>query len=185
MAKFTPAQRQYIRKRTKVHDPDPSEMAGELNIVPFLDITVNLIMFLLMLVASIAFYAQLESRLPEYRAGGVGRRSAEPKEQLNLNVTITDNGFIVAGSGGKLAPGCANTGGGRVVTVPKNGKGYDWTGLTACVARVKEQFPEEEQVTLSADPLIEFQHLVDAMDAVRSHERGPLFPEVLLSAGVR
>ena len=47
MAKLTPQQRAYIRRRTKVHDPDPSEIAGELNIVPFLDIVVNLIMFLL------------------------------------------------------------------------------------------------------------------------------------------
>ncbi|MEZ4286788.1 MAG: hypothetical protein R3A47_01285 [Polyangiales bacterium] len=47
-----------FRKRTKHVDLDPSELGDELNIVPFLDIVVNLIMFLLLMVTSaVAFLA--------------------------------------------------------------------------------------------------------------------------------
>lgn len=184
MPQLTPQQRQYIRKRAKFEEPDPSEVAGELNIVPYLDITVNLIMFLLMLVSTIAFFAQVSARLPEYGTGGVGSRASD-KPKLNLNLTIVGDGVIVAGSGGKLAPGCENTATGRVVTVPKRGNDYDWSALTDCVARVKKQFPDETQVTVSADPLIQFQYVLNAMDAVRSKGDEELFPDVLLSAGVR
>lgn len=182
---YTPAQRLYIRKKTKVHDLDPSEMAGELNIVPFLDIVVNLIMFLLVTTTTVLAVAQIEAQLPQYR-GGVGSRSTENENALNLNVTITEGGIIVTGSGGKLAPGCTTTAAGRVITVPRLGNGqFDWNALTECVAHVKTEFPDEEQVILGADPLIEYEHLVKAMDAVRKKGTEELFPRVLLSGGVR
>jgi biopolymer transport protein TolR len=184
MAEFTPQQRAYIRKRTKHHEPDPSEVAGELNIIPFLDIVVNLIMFLLATSEAVLAICQIEAQLPQV---GAGRRSAVAVgSSLNLNVTVTSEGVIVSGAGGKLAPGCENTAGGRVITVPKLGNGqYDWAGLSTCVSRVKVRFPDEEQVTMSADPTIEYEHFVHAMDAVRSKGAEQLFPQIMLSAGVR
>lgn len=199
MPQLTPAQRQYIRKRTKIVELDPSEMMGELNIIPFLDIVVNLIMFLLMTTTTVLAVVQIDTELPEYRRG-VGGRSANPEQTLNLNVTVAEEGIIVAGSGGKLAPGCTAIATGRVITVPKKmlpvvtdygertgqqAMQYDWEGLTECVAQVKQEYPEERQVTISADPLVEYQHLVGAMDAVRMKGTEELFPEVLLSGGVR
>ena len=62
-ARLTPRQRAYVRKRTVVPDPDPSELAEELNIVPFLDIVVNIIMFLLMTLTTVAFFSQVEAAL--------------------------------------------------------------------------------------------------------------------------
>ncbi len=201
MPELTPAQRQYIRKRTKVEELDPSEMAGELNIIPFLDIVVNLIMFLLMTTATVLAVVQIDTELPEYRRG-VGGRGGAPEQTLNLNVTVAEEGVIVAGSGGKLAPGCETTASGRVLTVPKRNQPvmddygqpvqpprqemqYDWAALTECVSRVKREYPEERQVTISADPLVEYGHLIEAMDALRTKDSQELFPEVLLSGGVR
>jgi len=201
MPHLTPQQRVYIRKRTRVDELDPSESMGELNIVPFLDIVVNIIMFLLATTVVVMTIAQIDAQLPELRRG-VGSRS--PAAGLNLNVTITDSGVIVAGSGGKLAPGCENTAGtGRVITVPKrvlnvevteNGRtfhrnqmDFDWQALTDCVARVKAvpEFSEERQVIIGADPMVPYEAVVKAMDAVRSRGTTELFPDVLLSAGVR
>lgn len=183
-ARLTPRQRAYVRKRTHIPDADPSELSEELNIVPFLDIVVNIIMFLLMTLTAIAFFSQVEAALPEYRRGGIGKRAAED-EALNLNVTVTREGIIVSGSGGKLARGCATTAPGRVITVPAGMNGQqDWQGLTHCVRRVKEQFEDETRVTLSADPEVPYEDLIGAMDAVRG-ENDELFPDVLLSAGIR
>ena len=184
MADFSPQQRAFIRKRSKFHEPGPDELDEELNIIPFLDIVVNLIMFLLMITSSIAFYSQVEASLPTYSSGGVGRR-ANDEPTLNLSVFVTTNGITVTGSGGKLAPGCQNTSTGEIITVPKRRNDYDWEGLRECVARVKEEFPDEKRVTVSADNLVVYQDLISAMDAVRHKDGEELFPEVLISAGVR
>lgn len=186
MANLTPRQRAYIRKRTKGHGHDPSEEMGELNIVPFLDIVVNIIIFLLATVQAVLAVAEIDAQLPS-----LGRRAAgavsENANTLNLSVTITSAGVIVSGSGGKLAPGCADIQSGRVMTVPKRNDVYDWEGLTSCVRAVKSvaDYRDERQVIVSADPEIEFQYLIAAMDALRGDETDELFPDVLLSAGVR
>jgi biopolymer transport protein TolR len=180
-----------------VHDPDPSEIAGELNIVPFLDIVMNLIMFLLATSEAVLLISQIESDLPKIAKGK--SRGADVSTPLNLNVTVTDTGVIVSGSGGKLAPGCAAIDQSKAVTVAKtmqdkliNGKkqrvlDFDWPGLTDCVARIKQQFNDEDTVTISADPQVQYEHLVAAMDAVRSRPKDKqiLFPNVLVSVGVR
>src|ERR1700748_2714460 len=99
MPKFTPKQRAYIRKHSKDPHLDPSEMVGELNIVPFLDIVVNLIMFLLATTEAVLLISQIESDLPKIARGrGKGPDIATP---LNLNVTVTEGGVFVSGSGGK------------------------------------------------------------------------------------
>ena len=203
MAELTPQQRVYIRKRTAVHDMDPSEHMGELNIVPFLDIVVNIIIFLLATMEAVLTIAQIDAQLPSL-GRRVGRTQLEEGSTLNLSVTITAGGIIVSGSGGKLAPGCTDMQSGRVITVPSLPRGgFEWTqqrregdriltspgrsaeALTECVRRVKSQFPDETQVILSADPEIEFENIVGAMDALRGQGPDELFPDVMLSAGVR
>lgn len=184
MAELTPRQRSYIRKRTAVHELDPSEAGGELNIVPFLDIVVNLIMFLLMTTASVVAIAQIDAQLPTL-SRGVGKSSSDSGSSLNLSVTVTENGIFVAGSGGKLAPGCDSTTTGKVATVSKKGKEYDWQALTDCAKKVKSKFEDETQVIVTADPMVQFEMLVAAMDAVRGTNENELFPDVMLSAGVR
>jgi biopolymer transport protein TolR len=162
---------------------DPSEVAGELNIIPFLDIVVNLIMFLLATTEAVLLISQIESDLPKIASGS--SKGADVATPLNLNVTVVSAGVLVSGSGGKLAPGCTGIDTGRTVTVPMKGKDYDWTGLTECVARVKEQFKDEDTVTISADPQVQYEHVVKAMDSVRSKAKEELFPKVLISVGIR
>lgn len=185
MAQLTPQQRNYIRKRTKFEEPDPSELSGELNIVPFLDITVNLIMFLLMSVAAIAFFTQISSSLPNYGRGRATRPGQTEEKSLNLNLFITDKGVTVTGSSGKLQPGCDTVTSGQTVTVPRAGGEYDWEGLATCLKKVKSQFQDETEVTIAADPEVAYEVLVGAMDTVRNDGGDELFPDILLSAGVR
>lgn len=182
-AKLTPRQRAYVRKRTTVHELDPSEAMGELNIVPFLDIVVNIIVFLLATTQAVLAIAEIEANLPTLGRGGVG---GEPSSTLNLTVIVTGQGVSVGAEGGWMAPGCTTTTQqGGTVSVPRRGSGYDWPGLTACARRIKQEFPDERKVIVSADPEIEFEHLIGAMDALRSHGSDELFPEVMISAGLR
>jgi biopolymer transport protein TolR len=183
MPNLSPQQRAYIRRRTKHHEPDPSEVSSELNIIPFLDIVVNLIMFLLATSEAVLAIVQIEAQLPQLSGG----KSNSPKEDagLNLNVTLTDSGIIVTGSGGKLAPGCEEVSSGRVMTVPKKGTDYDWVALTDCAVKIKAKFQSEKDVIVGADPMIHYEYIVAAMDALRAKDKQELFPKVLLSAGVR
>jgi biopolymer transport protein TolR len=183
---FTPRQRSYIRKRTSLSEADASEVVGELNIIPFLDIVVNLIMFLLVTAEFMVLISQIESDLPKL-ASSRSQGGGEVATPLNLNVTITETGVLVSGSGGKLAPGCANidASGSRSITVPRKGKEYDWNGLTACAARIKAQFVDEQTVTISADPEVQYEYVVAAMDAMRRDRQQELFAHVLVSVGIR
>jgi biopolymer transport protein TolR len=183
--KLSPRQRSYIRKRANGGQLDPSELVGELNIIPFLDIVINLIMFLLATSEYVLMIAQIESDLPKIARGRKSQESVSTP--LNLNVTVTDVGVILTGSGGKLSPGCTgiDPAGSRSVTVPRKGNTYDWTGLTECASKVKAQFDEEDTVTVSADPQIQYEHVVAAMDAMRGKGKVDLFPKVLVSVGVR
>ncbi|MEI8313377.1 MAG: biopolymer transporter ExbD, partial [Verrucomicrobiota bacterium] len=79
--KLTGSQRSYIRKKTTVHDLDPSEAAGELNIVPFLDIVMNIIMFLLATTQAVLAIAEIEAQLPQL---GRGRGAQTEGSALNL-----------------------------------------------------------------------------------------------------
>lgn len=191
MPNFTPAQRAYIRKKSKPHELDIAEMDDELNIVPFLDIVVNLIMFLLMTISSAAFYTQLNASLPSYGRGGTPRGEADDTPPLNLKVVLTSEGIMVVGSSGKLSPGCEDVvGTGRVFAVPMGSNGqYQWNELRTCAEKVHEHFPDEHQVTIEADPQVELLHVIAAMDAMRGPTdddgRGTLFPDVQLSAGSR
>jgi biopolymer transport protein TolR len=182
MAELSSAQRAYIRKRTKVHELDPSETADELNIVPFLDIVVNLIVFLLMSLTTVAFFNQLVADLPQYGrpTGGGGPPT------LNFTMYVLPTGVSLSGTNGFLRPDCQSTGTGRTVTVPIRGPGdYDWARVTECAAMIKVRFPDETRVTISLDSGIEFQHLISAMDAVRVNGADDLFPQIMLSGGVR
>lgn len=192
---LTTRQKAYIRKKTRTHELDPSEMAGELNIVPFLDIVTNIIMFLLATTAAVLTTMQLEAHLPTLSRGR--GRGTDTGSSLNLSVTISEEGIIVAGSGGKLAPGCTNMQSGRVITVPllpnpatdANNDSlpdvYDWPALTRCLTVVHTNFSDERQAILTADPNVEYRHLVRAMDAIRSDGTVELFPDIMLSGGVR
>jgi len=204
MPKLTPRQRSYIRKRTAHRDLDPSEEMGELNIVPFLDIVINLIIFLLATTEAVLAIAQIDAQLPSLGRRAGRQQLEDGQSSLNLSVTVTSNGIIVSGSGGKLAPGCRQTQPGRVITVPASNGDLVWSiegtdennnptheqGATArllaeCLTLVKSEWPDETRVILSADPEVEFEDLVGAMDAMRGTGPEPLFPDVLLSAGVR
>lgn len=179
MGKLSARQQMMVRKATRRRPPDPSEQPGELNIVPFLDVVVNLMLFLLATAATVAV-ARADAQLPSTCGTGCDRRP----RGLELSVTVTDAGVFVATRDARLAPGCEDTGSGGP-TVARGLRGHDFDALRACLARLAARHPEERAVILSADPEVPYQDLIGAMDAARGDADRPLFPDVQLSAGVR
>ena len=99
---------------------------------------------------------------------------------MQLSVTVADGGILVASREGRLAAGCEEVGAATRPTVPRAGRGYDFEALAACLARIHERFPEEREVILTADPGVQYESLIGAMDAI-----APNFEHIRLSAGVR
>src|SRR6188768_1139282 len=107
-AKLSAAQRSKIRRLSQPKDLAPDEEGGELNIVPFLDIVVNILIFVLATVV-VTFTSTIVTTPP---AKGSGVRSAAKTDALNLTVLIVNDGFTLKASAGQVAPGCAGMGAG-------------------------------------------------------------------------
>jgi len=178
MAQLSAAQRSKIRRLSQPKELSPDEEGGELNIVPFLDIVVNILIFVLATVA-VTFTSTIETTPPAGK--GTGVRAAVPQDSLNLTVLVVSEGFSLKASGGSVATGCTGLGGG--VSIPKKGSQYDFAGLTACAAKLKNSNPayaEEDQVFIGANPGTEYQLIIQVIDALRRTPDGqtPLFENV-------
>jgi biopolymer transport protein ExbD len=177
--RLSAAQRSKIRRLSAPKELSVDEEGGELNIVPFLDIVMNVLMFVLATI-SVTFTATIETAPP--RAGG-GRASPSQAQSLSLTVIIVSEGFSIKARGGNIAPGCNDAGAG--LAVPKKDGKYDYDGLKSCAQKLKalsDDFKEERQVTISANPNISYETVIGTMDAVRDIQQGDrvaeLFPEV-------
>ena len=152
---------------------------AELNIVPFLDIVTNLLLFLLATTSSVMLVAQVDAQLPPRSPHG--SRRAEP----TVSVTLAGSGVVIAGPGGYATPGCAGTSRTLVAAVGRRGESYDFEALSTCVARVRDAVPTGDQIIVTADPGVPYEDVLHTMDAVRARGDRPLFPDVLISAGLR
>jgi len=137
----------------------------ELELVPFIDIMAVLLTFLLM-TAVILQTAIIEINLPTAAGAGEGTElEKEEKQQLNLTVIVTDQGFIVGGSGAILPP------------IPKQGGEYDWDGLSQQLEQIKEKFPNQTSVIIAAEQQIIYEDIIRTMDCCLGKD----LPEIALA----
>jgi biopolymer transport protein TolR len=169
-----------IRKLHELHEEEEMEN-GELNLVPYLDIVTNVIMFLMMTTTFAAALADINVSAPTVSRGGASESTEQPKQDLNLTVQISDKGFTVAASGAVLYQ---DNIAGKVPTIPKKGNDYDYAALTKKMKEIKDNFQDETKVIINANPEITYEFVVATMDAIRNEGPRILFPDVLLSAGV-
>jgi biopolymer transport protein TolR len=167
------------------------EHAGELNIVPYLDVVVNLVMFMLLSMTGLIALGVLNVSAPKIGGETAGAGAAENQPKLLLTVAIAKQGFYVAGAGGVLGQEPETPAATRPPTIPRRADGrYDFAALSEQMKKIKDQFPNETAVILSADPEIVYDDLIQTMDACRegtyakpdgTTERKPLFFDVSLS----
>jgi biopolymer transport protein ExbD len=174
--KLSASQRSRIRRLSAPKELAPDEEGGELNIVPFLDIIMNVLMFVLATI-SVTFTTIIETTPP---AAGPGRPHTSPQQTLSMNVIIVDKGFIVSAFGVRIGEGCQGTGSGAAVGMA--GDNYDFAGLSACAKRMKEKVPDadvETTATLTANANIPYQVVISTIDALRKSDDGTvLFPDI-------
>lgn len=164
------------RRRIKEDEFNISE--GELNLVPYLDIMVNLIMFMLLTFQVVAELRIINFNPPASGGPGAGGEAAEEERKLLLTVMIT-------GSGHKLLTDDVDAG---TQTVPLGADGkHDFTKLQADLQKLQENVPQidRENLVIVAEPQIEYELVVKTMDAARTTANGEdLFPNVTLGMAV-
>ncbi|MFO0555448.1 MAG: biopolymer transporter ExbD [Polyangiaceae bacterium] len=178
-APLSPAQRSKIRRLAQPKDAEPGDEAGELNIVPYLDIVTNILVFVLATV-SVTFLTELNTTPPSIGSGKVKQQLNT--EALNLAVLIADDGVSFKTSFGSIRTGCDGTGRGPTVKVRGEKYDYDYEEIRRCARELKSRagggkFEEETQVTVTASRDVEFKYLVAVLDALRADPEGELFPE--------
>ncbi len=165
------AQRAKVRRLSAPRELAPDEEGGELNVVPFLDIITNILIFVLATVA-VTFTATIDTTPPA--SGGKGVRKDIESTALNLTILIVNDGFSIKAAGGNVAPGCAGPGPG--IAIPKSGGHYDYQALNACAAKLKSVSPDfesETQFYITANPSTEYQVIISVVDALRTDLRNP------------
>lgn len=177
-------------RRERAAAEEEEHQGGELNLVPYLDILVNTIIFLLATTAFALPVANINARAP--REVDDRQQQARPS-QTNLTVAISYSGFVVGGAGGVIRnKGAAGP------TIPckvslRQGRcpRYDYAALEALARKIKAQYPKERTVILTADRWIPYGVMVKTMDALRGRitarctlPDGCLFDTIIFSAGV-
>jgi biopolymer transport protein ExbD len=203
-----------IRRELAAEEEEAHE-GGELNLVPYLDILINTIIFLLATTASALALANINVNSPRYEEAAAGATSGQDQEdqpRLNLTVAVSYTGFIVGGRGAIMTAKdgsmptirCASrlvkkrcpaylatrTQGGETTKVWVDK--YDYKALTKMMGNIKKKYGQERQVILTADRLIPYKVVVKTMDTLRGKPTtkctgsdGCLFDQVILSAGVQ
>ncbi len=150
MDRLSAAQRGKLRRAST---PEPKEDAGELNVVPFLDIIVNVMMFVLATIA-ITFTSTADVKPP----------SAKPSHTAASGLAIVVTGDVFS----------VKTNEGTVANVPRG----DYAELKRVVSELKAS-TDDKSVTITASANVRYESLVATMDAVRQTDDGrELFPDV-------
>jgi biopolymer transport protein ExbD len=170
--KFTAAQLATINRKSRPKPHDPADGGGELNIVPFLDIVTNLLMFILASITTV-FTATIAMPAPSAGPPSGGGGSNE----INITLKVVHDGYIVGAPGGFLQPGC-RTVGPATMTVPLQRGSHDFEGLTRCMEAIRsnpewaEQLRDNRKLQIAGNQDVPYHTLIGTIDAVRETRQG-------------
>ena len=129
----------------------PLRKPTELLLVPMIDIFTVLVTFLLM-TAVFSRITIVELDLPSSQSTTV---STPP---FRLEVIVRKEGFELTNGSNLIA------------TIPKVNGGYDLKTLGELVLSLKRDYPDADNASVLLQPEIEYDHLIQVMDVVRSTE---------------
>lgn len=179
-------------RRSRGDEPCP-----EPDILPLMNLTLMLILALITM-ASILPLGLISTEAQKLSRGGAGGAPPPEKEPLNLIIFVTESGFNLSIQGvvkmGEADPGNP---GRKLPLIPKivlpNGESdYNYADLQARLIKIKEEKdPQENAVTITADPEVIFDYVIKVMDGIRfkpklreDQDLEPLFPKVSFAAGI-
>lgn len=134
------------RNKVRMHE------MPELDITTFLNLMVVLIPFLL-ISAVFSRVTIMELSVPTSSGG-----SAVNKPNFAIEVIVRKAGLEIANGSSVEA------------AIPKKNDQYDMEMLSKMLLRLKARYPEKEDATVLMEPDIEYDYLIQIMDAVRGGE---------------
>jgi biopolymer transport protein ExbD len=137
------------RVRIKRGDKNPPE----LEITAFMNLMVVLVPFLL-ITAVFSQMSILELNLPP--ANQPRPDQNQPQKEVNFELIIRKNSITVA-----------DTLGGAIKSFDATGGSFDMKGINDLLVRIKEKFPDKLNITLLLEQNVNYDILVQVMDAVR------------------
>ena len=132
------------------HYKRKKEEAAALDVTTFLNLMVVLIPFLL-ISAVFSRLTIMELSIPENEGG-----RALNKANLNIEVIVRKAGLEIANGMSVEA------------AIPKKDGQYDMDLLSKMLVRLKQRYPAKEDAVVLMEPQIEYDYLIQIMDAVRS-----------------
>jgi len=160
-----------LRNRPKAESFD-TDIMRVLNLIPMMDILTVLVIFLL-ITAVFTHITIMELNIPT-RAG----ESAVNVPNFSIEVIVRKAGLEIANGSSVEA------------AIPKKDDKYDLEMLSKMLTRLKAQYPEKEDATVLVEPDIQYDYLIQIMDAIRGadvREEGSgemkkivLFPKVAM-----
>ncbi len=161
--------RRFRNKRKK--EEVATDIMEVLNLTPMMDILTVLVVFLLITAVFMSITIQ-ELSVPT-NAGGAGGAP-----NFAIEVIVRSRGLEIANGSSVQA------------AIPKKDDKYDIEMLQKMLVRLKSQYPQKEDATILMEPKIEYDYLIQVMDAVREAdvraegsakvEKIVLFPKISL-----
>ena len=139
------SRRHHYRRRIK----DPAQ----LDMTTFLNLMVALVPFLL-ITAVFSRITIVELSLPTSTGG-----AAPSQPDFRVEVIVREAGLEIANGSTVIA------------TLPKVDGAYDLEELSELVMSLKRDYPDTDDASVLLEPHIEYDHLIQVMDAVRSVEQ--------------
>ena len=136
----------------RLHSKRKREETPELDITTFLNLMVVLIPFLL-ISAVFSRVTIMELSVPTSAGGSVLKTP-----NFAIEVIVRKKGLEIANGSSVEA------------AIPKKDDQYDMQMLYELLKRLKARYPEKDDATVLMEPDIEYDHLIQIMDAVRGAE---------------
>lgn len=137
----------------------------DLNIplVPFIDMLAMMITFLMMT----AVWTQI-GKLQVSQGGAAGDSTEPPKPTLQVNLTVTDRGYLLM------------AGADSQEILKKSDGGYDTAKLVEKLKAIKKDHPDQRAVTVAAEDSVQYESLVQVVDKCIEAE----LPDVSVTAAL-
>jgi len=131
------------------------ERSAELDMVPMMNLFTVLVPILL-LAAVFANITVLELEIPPPASGEAGVQVAPEATALNLVVVVAEEAITVGGNGGFLPSILRDEAG-----------AFDTEALSALLLTVRDEYPDETNVTVASESAIHYEEIVSVMDICR------------------
>ena len=159
-----------VRRKWRKKEAVETDIMELLNLTPMMDVLTVLVVFLL-ITAVFTSITVMDLNVPTNTGA-----SASSKPNFAIEVIVRKAGLEIANGSSVEA------------AIPKKDNKYDLKKLSEMLIRLKAQYPQKEDATVLMEPKIEYDYMVQVMDAVRSavvraegsneEEKIVLFPKI-------